>query len=60
VTARAPSCGRGIAQRGSGIPCCFGWAEHAAWVNMIRILHDDLGESATRVTVKGVRRDTID
>lgn len=38
----------------------FRMAEHAAWVNMIRILHDDLGESATRVTLREFGGDTID
>ena len=38
----------------------FAAAKGTLWANMIRILHDDLGESATRLTLKEFGADSID
>jgi tetratricopeptide (TPR) repeat protein len=41
-------------------PVLFRIAQHSAWVDMIRILHDDLGEPAARLTWKEFGLDSID
>jgi len=48
-----------IAQAGEK-PVLFRIAQHSAWVHMIRILHDDLGEPAARLTWKEFGLDSID
>jgi len=49
----------GIAQAGVNY-VLFRMAQRTAWVNMIRILHDDLGESAARLTWKEFGADSLD
>ena len=49
----------GIAQAGVN-SVLFRMAQHSAWVHMIRILHDDLGEPAARLTWKEFGLDSID
>jgi serine/threonine-protein kinase len=49
----------GIAQAGVN-SVLFRIAQHSAWVDMIRILHDDLGEPAGRLTWKEFGLDSID
>jgi serine/threonine-protein kinase len=49
----------GIAQAGVN-SVLFRMAQQTAWVNIIRILHDDLGESAARLTWKEFGADSLD
>jgi serine/threonine-protein kinase len=49
----------GIARAGVN-SVLFRMAQQSAWVNMIRILHDDLGEPAARLTWKEFGTDSID
>jgi eukaryotic-like serine/threonine-protein kinase len=49
----------GIAQAGVN-SVLFQMAQNTAWVNMIRILHDEIGESAARLTWKEFGADSID
>jgi serine/threonine-protein kinase len=49
----------GIAQAGVN-SVLFRMAQHTGWADMIRILHDDLGEPAMRLTWKEFGADSID
>jgi len=55
----SPLTPEGIAQAGAN-SVLFRMAQHSAWVNMIRILHDSLGEPAARLTWKEFGADSID
>jgi tetratricopeptide (TPR) repeat protein len=49
----------GIAQSGVNV-VLFRMAQNSVWVNLIRILHDDLGEPAARLTLKEFGADSAD